>query len=1312
MTQVKTNDIIKLTSEDSELNGVFLVSSINPSEIILRAPPNQEFTLNIHDGIIEHVLTIEVVFSAKSSGFSDKMGFTRDKIVCITFSDGQETCGIIQEIENDMIDVELEDKTHVYLDFEYEGLPEGVHSVVLDNPLQFEEVQEHYLFPEKNRRYPITTQLTDLMDSLMTDQKHTSSHIKNAKLIVKRFKELKTLFTNEDQEPRILPSEYKPVILPHQVKWIVPSVDVKRPLYSPESSLKFWEELAALQNSRGRYDVIQKGILEALSPYHNDMGGQPIEHHMLTVIPTGKYRIAPCNDDPTADVAKRWLIQMVDAPYQGSVTTEFERVKQLGYYTLQQQSLDFTRLFLAQTKMIDRQKIHEQHFFPLFSKKRFCSTLYHCIPTIKDTIENSKDSLSVYDTIQSLEPFLIYDNDVLVTHYSELVKPLHKCIEKYKQRKIPPPYKTTMSKHVVDAHYKLPSLSPSEWMYTIQSQDFGMLHILIEQQTLNIQYVQQTDKFALAPQQPVTPPVAKIYTSLAQVKKDKGIIFWDPVLDKTDYQEFAPYTTEGTLLQYLVDIKQMSVPLAKMYAPHYLNRKRVIMNGDYAKMNDSYFRRVDHEWVLDETCSGPYPCVSNEPDCEEDCVDVVFRLKENLKHQMNNEMGMPYMSETARIRQLTFEIDKANYVLQRKQMLMKMNEYKYNQRKLSLKASVSMTTHSAYQPLLFFILQKPHYERYKELQSFINMYTRPAMRGEKETWLYCKATNTPLVPRVYNRILEVYAIPDKYEALINALLITNEIKREEDMYILTESGYPVGPTEYSQVFDDLVRSSELNETILFDIPRLEHEDTPVIIQLLSEIGNLIKYPMAKYFNFIVHDMDKKPSMYMNLSIAYMFKIASIVYSLNISDGIHVVLSKQAKLSSIMKQNGFKDEYTLTEKSIHSSIVFVSSNFVIQQLMYHKEKKLGNRTRHTIWNTFLPPLEIKSVKVDGPHPLKVLYLLHEGIQSRPQLRPGNHMVNTCEASFMEKSIMDQLVHFKSRTMNIYARDKPFTPTNFEPEYDDARFNIVQFKLNEKELIQEQPKDFVFIEKWTDTLKRLNRCITIPERFLSLHTPLSFIKEYIHLIAKIFPERLKNPVHYSFEIPSYTKNILSMTHKGVLDRINVQHYLNKIQEAFPDSNGLGIHDVTCSVEISEMLKCIELPTNSETSMYEFMYYVVRIFEIYLTHSNTEKTCVLIKMYIDLYMKERDNVFLSYEDLKRYTLKIKAKESNDRRVALLGLSPSDKAIYQFREQNNLENTARLARLRTYNPDVFESLFSTFHGDQTEDMGTDGTHNDEEFL
>jgi hypothetical protein len=55
-------------------------------------------------------------------------------------------------------------------------------------------------------------------------------------------------------------------------------------------------------------------------------------------------------------------------------------------------------------------------------------------------------------------------------------------------------------------------------------------------------------------------------------------------------------------------------------------------------------------------------------------------------------------------------------------------------------------------------------------------------------------------------------------------------------------------------------------------------------------------------------------------------------------------------------------------------------------------------------------------------------------------------------------------------------------------------------------------------------------------------------------------------------------------------------------------------------------------------------------------------------------------------------------------MGLSPADKAIHQFREQNNLDPEARIGRLQTYNADAFESLYAVFHSNEAEENGTDG--------
>ena len=88
----------------------------------------------------------------------------------------------------------------------------------------------------------------------------------------------------------------------------------------------------------------------------------------------------------------------------------------------------------------------------------------------------------------------------------------------------------------------------------------------------------------------------------------------------------------------------------------------------------------------------------------------------------------------------------------------------------------------------------------------------------------------------------------------------------------------------------------------------------------------------------------------------------------------------------------------------------------------------------------------------------------------------------------------------------------------------------------------------------------------------------------------------------------------------------------------------------------------------------------------------------------MDEKKPISLSFEEIHRRTVKIKTKESNDRRLKLMGLSPADKAIHQFREQNNLDPEARIGRLQTYNADAFESLYAVFHSNEAEENGTDG--------
>lgn len=1304
MTEIKTNDVVKITSSDEELNGTFLVSSIHKEEIVLKSPPDKEYTLPILEGVIEQLNSIVVIHSAKQSGYAERMGYTLDKRVCVTFTDGIEECGIITKVEFDTLDIQLDNGTMIYIDFEYEGVPEGILSIRLDELLQIDEIEEYYIFPENKHRYPLASQLIDLMDSLIKSESSTSKNIKHANLIVKRFKELKTLFSNEDGNPRIIPSNYKPIVHPHQVNWIVPSIHVKYPLYEGINSNDFFKELETLQTGRGSYLSIYKQLLEQMTPFYNDLNGTAIHHSVQAVLPTGKFVQSKCGE--FAEVfLRKWNTQVLNRPYQSTLVTTPERVAIDGYYALQDSYKMYTTLQLPQTRLLDKISVN-LNLRPVYST--FYKHLQNCVPDMSDILTHLQPFLSIYAGLQQVEPYLIYSNDVHVQYTPLLNEQLEEHIHAYQQRTVPETYMYTPPLPMVDPVYGTTDKSPSEWCLWTSRQDYGKLYTLHLQTFFEIEYLQSLkDKLHLSDPKGISPPVVKQYASLDSVRKDKGkTIFWDKDLDTTNYEEMKSYPTELLLLQYLVDIKEMSMPLARQYAPHFLNKKKVVVDGDYAKMNEVYFKRISHEWVLDETCSGPYPCASNEP-CITDCVDVTFRFNENTKHAILSEYTeLSYINEPTRIAQLSKSIDEAKVMSERLAHFHRQKEYFYNNKMLPLRDSVSVMMGSLHQPLLFFILQKPHYERYKELAAFIVMYTRPPAQGEKDTWLYCTTSNTPLVPSVYTQLIEVYASPEKYEAFIQDALIREIIVRDDENYILKDSGYPVGPISFSQVFDDLVRSSELNEEALFDVPRLIHEDTPVIIQLLSEIGTIAKIAMTKYFNFIVREMDKQSKLYILYSIGYMFKIASIVYTFNINDGIDAVLKHQEKLFRIMKSNGFNDEYTLSDKLITSSIVTVSSKFAIQQLMYTRERKMGHRTAHTIWNTFLPPVEITRVKTEGVHPMNILLLFQQDVQSSAPLRPGNHRVNTCRCTFQGESIQKLVDQYPLRRPIRYTQEIPFIRNEFIPTYEGMpTFQAFQLKKNEP-IVKEQED---FVERMTDVRTRLHRCITIPDQFFVPNIPINYLKEFISFISVLCPEMLKSGYVYTLEVSPILMPILSGTHYELLLKLTSKHYFSVLRSMFPDSSGLGLHAVTSSVEIKQMLKELETPL-AETSMYELYYYIYRIFEIYLTNSDPDKSCVLIKKYIEIFMNEKSSIFLTYEEIRRKVVKIKTKESTDRRLKLLGLSPADKAIHQFREENNLDPEAKIGRLRTYHADAFESLYSIFHSKETEENGTDGNIYDAE--
>jgi hypothetical protein len=217
---------------------------------------------------------------------------------------------------------------------------------------------------------------------------------------------------------------------------------------------------------------------------------------------------------------------------------------------------------------------------------------------------------------------------------------------------------------------------------------------------------------------PVSPPIVKQYATVKALKADKGVVFHDKEYDRTDYAEMEAYTSLEEMMRFLIQVKRMLPSAAALYAPHFLNQKKRIVNGEYAKVGEHYYKRVQDDWKLDETCSGPYPCTV-QPDCEPPCNDFLFKLKQNTLNSMVQEVQIEYYkSALERNAYLQKKKDSFTRDIERMRILKERQQTK----QVVPNTAVSHITQSPYMTMLQFILQKPYQERYKELKQFIQQF--------------------------------------------------------------------------------------------------------------------------------------------------------------------------------------------------------------------------------------------------------------------------------------------------------------------------------------------------------------------------------------------------------------------------------------------------------------------------------------------------------------------------------------------------------------------------------------------------------------
>jgi hypothetical protein len=313
--ELQLGDVIEIKNPINEqLNDkTFIIDYIDPTKIMITDTESlNTIRLSISpEGIIGdgNITYIAIISRNEFRSYSEQNGLLPGKWINIYFGGEFPTIitGEITNLENDMIEIKSIDGDILYLNFDYQGLPEDlpielieIREMPLENkPLPLEEGESEEVIPElelekkvlgneeiqipmqnvknqlrefiiradqiqfgeeelgtivqyvdvssKSQRYSLETQLSDLLDELLStipSVQRTTRVLNNIHIMIERFKQLRSSFSVYDKYenvvgPIVKEASYKPLLdyfnnFNKSLYWILPVVKNVKKIYDAE----------------------------------------------------------------------------------------------------------------------------------------------------------------------------------------------------------------------------------------------------------------------------------------------------------------------------------------------------------------------------------------------------------------------------------------------------------------------------------------------------------------------------------------------------------------------------------------------------------------------------------------------------------------------------------------------------------------------------------------------------------------------------------------------------------------------------------------------------------------------------------------------------------------------------------------------------------------------------------------------------------------------------------------------------------------------------------------------------------------------
>jgi hypothetical protein len=358
--------------------------------------------------------------------------------------------------------------------------------------------------------------------------------------------------------------------------------------------------------------------------------------------------------------------------------------------------------------------------------------------------------------------------------------------------------------------------------------------------------------------------LTKKYTSISDLQKDNNTedIFYDKEMDDTPYHILKKYEkqkgkmTAETFVEFLaenlVQKHDCNSGLSKELAQTLIAGKKKVVDGEYAileipaetpkdakNLSDAeliglgidgtiytkthYYVRKNSNWVRDDSiseeafldtqslfCNIADKCYKNTTSRQCDTTD---RAKLGVKH-VANERIMAEMDNRLSMTMEEFEteleaaINKQKKSVYRNSILREMHMYKQNTTALNIASEGGVIEEKTVSPnakVLDMILSLNDFVRKQtDIMWFKDEYCREPLPTEEQAWLYCKETDTKLMPIFLYLLAEEFCEGGDYQYLLDKMCANAAVSDDGDYYVDKETGFPLKKRELvdEEEYDD------------------------------------------------------------------------------------------------------------------------------------------------------------------------------------------------------------------------------------------------------------------------------------------------------------------------------------------------------------------------------------------------------------------------------------------------------------------------------------------------------------------------------